>query len=121
MEEVWKTLDENLYPDLDIYQVSSHGRVRSVYRRYDYDDGRSLVRKAYIRKTFVCERGFVGVTLISESGKRSTVRVHRLVADHFLSRGEGHKHVLHVDGDRLNNNVDNLLWVKHISKSTYIP
>lgn len=119
--EKWKRLDSSLYPNLDIYEISNHGRVRSIHRRYIYDDGRVLERKAYIRRTFVCERGFVGVTLVTEDDVRKTIRVHRLVADHFLVRGAGHKHVLHVDGNRLNNRSDNLLWVRHISKTTYIP
>lgn len=39
-----------------------------------------------------------------------TFKVHRLVADAFLPNPDHLPYVLHLDGDRTNNNVSNLCW-----------
>ena len=117
MSERWEILK---LPGFDIYEVSSRGRVRTRNRIYEYDDGDVRRLKSYIRKLFMCSRGFVSVTLFDVDGRRRTFRVHRLVALHFLPQ-HGKRHVLHVDGNRRNNSVENLLWVDFISKTTYIP
>ncbi len=117
MSEKWKVLE---LEGLDIYEISSYGRVRTRARIYEFDDGSTREYRPYLRKLFQCARGFVSVTLLDDNGKRHTLRVHRLVALHFLPR-HGKRHVLHVDGNKRNNMVNNLLWVDFISKTTYIP
>lgn len=42
--------------------------------------------------------------------KSRNQRVHRLVALTYLGSGNGLKEVNHKDGDKLNNNLDNLEW-----------
>lgn len=118
--EVWKEIEREGF---GIYEVSSWGRVRTRSRIYQYSDGTERSYKRYIRKLFICARGFVSVTLLDSVNNRArTFRVHRLVAEHFLPRYEGSRHVLHVDGNKRNNNVSNLLWVSHINKgNTYLP
>ena len=120
--ETWKALDPIKYSDYEIYQVSSWGRVRSVDRIYEYENGKKLERRRYMRRLFVCARGFVSVTLFNTSTKKNrTFRVHRLVADTFLAESETSRHVLHIDGNRKNNKRSNLMFVRHISKDTYTP
>ena len=67
------------------------------------------VRKAFILKP---TRHFgycvVGLTCC---GKTSQVRVHRLVAEAFLSHDQEKTEVHHIDHDRGNNDVSNLKWV----------
>ncbi len=46
--------------------------------------------------------------------KTHTKAVHRLVAETFLEKVEGKNEVNHIDGDRRNNNVNNLEWVTHL-------
>lgn len=45
------------------------------------------------------------------NGKQKNKAVHRLVAETFLPNPENKPLVDHIDGDRLNNNLDNLRWV----------
>lgn len=53
--------------------------------------------------------GYRRVTL-SKDGKTKRFFVHRLVALHYLPNPAGSEVVNHKDGDKLNNNVDNLEW-----------
>ena len=79
-----------------IYDISSMGRVRS------FETG-------YIYKTFVNQRGYPVITL-RKGKERTTKRIHRLVALAFIYNTEGKPQVNHLDGNKLNNNVENLEW-----------
>ena len=50
------------------------------------------------------------VTLLIE-GKQKRMRVHRLVAETFIPNPDEKPFVNHIDGNRSNNNVENLEWV----------
>ena len=54
--------------------------------------------------------GYPKVTLMRD-GKKHEVRVHRLVAEHFIPNPEGKPIVNHKDSNRSNFAVDNLEWV----------
>lgn len=49
-------------------------------------------------------------TAIYKDGKRVNVKTHRLVATSFISNPENKPLINHKDGDKTNNNVDNLEW-----------
>jgi hypothetical protein len=38
--------------------------------------------------------------------------VHRIIAETWLPNPENHPHITHLDGNKWNNSVDNLAWVK---------
>lgn len=91
-QERWKTIE--LFPE---YEVSNHGRVRT------YKTGRIL-------RMNVNQYGLLQVGLM-----RDGVQYHRsvplLVAKAFLKPSEGPFDTpINLDGDRLNNRVENLLW-----------
>lgn len=48
---------------------------------------------------------------IRKDGKPRTNTIHRLVAEAFLPEIEGKPQVNHKDGDKTNNNIENLEWV----------
>lgn len=50
---------------------------------------------------------------IMRNAKRYTRYVHRLVAECFLDNAEGYTEVNHIDGNKANNDVNNLEWCNH--------
>jgi len=86
-----------------LYDVSSLGRVRSLYGRLP--DG--AVMK---------DRDSLGYRRVSlrRDGKYKDIMVHRLVANAFLGAKENME-VNHIDGDKSNNRLSNLEWTTHVA------
>ena len=49
--------------------------------------------------------------VLSNNGIPKTIKVHRLVALHFIDNPNNYECVDHIDRNRTNNNIDNLRWV----------
>lgn len=102
--EKWKKID-----GCEAYEVSTHGKVRSVDRLV-----RGKMKNRHMRKGQVLSQvhsnGYLIVPL-SLDGKRVTRHVHRLVAEAFIERMEPTQEVNHKDGNKKNNYVENLEWV----------
>ena len=45
-----------------------------------------------------------------QNGKRKYVRVHRLIAETLIPNPNNFSQVNHIDGNKLNNNINNLEW-----------
>lgn len=62
---------------------------------------------------FISNQGYEIVSLPDENGKFKKFSVHRLVTQAF--RGEKTKEfvVNHLDGNKINNNINNLIWTTH--------
>lgn len=89
-----------------IYEVSDHGRVRSLNRV----DCRGQRRHSRIIKPRIESRsGYPTVQLFSD-GKPRSLRVHRLVAKAFLPNPDALPQVCHGDGNPTNNTLSNLRW-----------
>lgn len=85
-----------------LYEVSSHGRVRSLHH---HPTGRLL-------KTPPTSRGYPKVTLHS-GGSERTLSVHRLVGREFVGPCPDGMEIRHLDGNKVNNNLTNLCYGTH--------
>ena len=91
------------------YQVSNHGRVKSL-ARYRKNNGNSQsFQGERILKQSVNNKGYCIVELCRDS-KRKRHSVHRLVADAFIENNENREQVNHKDENKQNNHVENLEW-----------
>jgi hypothetical protein len=89
------------------YQVSNIGRVRSLDRLLTNSKGVSSNVKGRVLKPQVSGSGYYFVQL----GVGKAKQIHRLVALAFLPTTSNKSQVNHIDGNKLNNHVDNLEWV----------
>jgi hypothetical protein len=97
------TIDGGAY--VGRYQVSSNGMVRA----HPYAKMRGM-RPGRVLYQSLDNNGYPQVQLwICRSAK--TVKVHRLVAEAFLGERECGRTVNHIDGNKKNNNVENLEFV----------
>lgn len=108
MIEVWK--DIKGYKGL--YQISNLGRVKSLPKKRKNKSGTYSLYKEKIIKGNNC-KGNSGRSRIFLyiNGKRKQIKIHHLVALHFIAGYEANKTVNHIDGNRLNNHMDNLEWI----------
>jgi len=87
------------------YEVSDTGRIKSLKRK-----GKGTPHtQDLIRKTNYLPKGQELVSL-SKNGKVKTLLVHRLVAKAFLPNPNNYPQINHLDGNRKNNNLDNIEW-----------
>lgn len=102
IEEIWKDI-----PNYDgLYQASNLGRIKSI-ERMRFDNHNLLEEK--ILKPAIQENGYCRIGL-QKNNKRKSYQVHRLVALTFIPNLENKRTVNHIDGNKLNNNVNNLEW-----------
>jgi len=75
-----------------------------------YNDGRVYNKKynRFLKPIVVC--GYLHVDLYNNN-VRQRLKIHRLVALHYLNNVEGKDFIDHIDRDKTNNKVSNLRWV----------
>ena len=112
--EIWKDVKD--YEGL--YQVSNLGNVKSLDRIVETKNRGSYLRKGKIQKKSVNSFGYetVGFTV---NGKTKIYRVHRLVALSFIENLENKPQINHIDGNKTNNNVNNLEWCTPSENQTH--
>jgi hypothetical protein len=91
-----------------VYEVSNHGRVRSLPRKVFRSDGRVLPVKEKILHASR-KRMYLEVNLSTKSKSRHD-NIHVLVAEAFLKKPNWSDRVCHKDDNGHNNHVSNLYW-----------
>ena len=91
--EVWKEIQD--YPK---YFISNKGRV------YSFKSNKLLKLQEYAHYIYV---------ELYNNKKKKKIRLHRLIAIHFLENPDNKPYVHHIDGNWYNNDVSNLMWVTY--------
>lgn len=91
----------------DYYLISDTGEIKSV-------------KTGLIRKKNINHEGyyFVSISLGSRQDK-PTIKNHKAVAESFISNPNNYPVVNHKDGNKLNNNVENLEWCTYSENSKH--
>lgn len=105
MKEIWKDIK-----GIPFYQVSNLGNIRVVEHTIIRSNGKPLTIKTQIRKPFITKNGYVIVNTTIQN-RRIYIIVHRAVAEAFIDNPYNKEQVNHIDGNKQNNNVNNLEWV----------
>lgn len=107
MKEIWKDVKD--YEGL--YQVSNLGRIKSLvgWNGKKYIKREKIINPA-IQKTNKNKEYYRNVIGLVKIKKRKMAKVHRLVAEAFIPNPNGYPIINHIDGNPLNNIVENLEW-----------
>lgn len=102
--EIWK----DVRGFEDYYEISSKGNVRSKSRVVVTKKGVNRKLDSKIRVP-VKTKGYYSITF-SKNHKWSKFQIHRLVAKAFIPNPENKPCVNHINGNKLDNKVENLEW-----------
>ena len=104
--EIWKPL----VGFEGCYEISNYGVVRSLDRYVNTFRGSRLV-KGRILKGGGESNKYLNVYLATPDKKGQTYEIHRLVGKTFVPNPSNNPVINHKDGNKHNNNADNLEWV----------
>lgn len=102
-KEIWK----DVVGYNGVYEISNLGHIRSTDRVIMRKGSPSKLSGKRLKTHLV--QGYETVTL-HKNGKRKPEYIHRLVLIAFGERVPGKNTVNHIDGNKLNNKIDNLEW-----------
>lgn len=102
--EIWKDVEG--YEGF--YMVSSKANIKRL--AITDTTGRGYYKKPeLIIKQHINKFGYMNIRL-SKNGIQSNIKVHRIVAMAFIDNPENKPFINHIDGNKKNNDVNNLEW-----------
>ena len=105
MNEIWKPIRNfETY-----YLVSNLGRIKGL-KRLLFNGKGFYYKNEKILKSFNDGNGYK-ILGLNKNGLRTNFKIHRLVAQAFIPNPENKPQVNHINGDKLDNRVENLEWV----------
>jgi len=106
MNEIWKDVEGFE----GYYQVSNHGRVKSLKRMAACRGGAfRTIRERILKQGTANKRGHLNV-MLSREGTHKNQWVHRLVLKTFTNECPKGYQCCHNDGNPMNNHIENLRW-----------
>lgn len=99
-DEEWKDIPSDIIDGAKGYKISNYGRVKN--------------HKGRITDGHKHESGYLWVSIAPKQ-----YLLHRLVAKVFIYNPENKEQVNHIDGNKLNANVNNLEWCSNIENQIH--
>ena len=95
------------------YEVSDRGRVRSFNKTGTTAYPECRAAKAKILRPSLCRPSKYPCVMLHCSGRRTKIRIHKLVTEAFLGRCPRGLEVRHIDGKPRNTRLSNLKYGTH--------
>lgn len=112
--EIWKDVAD--YEGK--YAISNTGKIKSL--EFHRNTGRGgYVNKEKVLALYISNTGYNKICLLLNK-KRKYPFIHRLVAEAFIPNIKNLPCVNHIDGNKLNNCVENLEWVTYSENSEHM-
>ena len=98
-----------------LYQASNLGRIKSLERIAKKEYNNDRIVKERIMNGTKNQDGYLKVHFKNkERNIDKGLFIHRLVASAFIPNPNNLPQIIHIDGNKLNNNVDNLEWCTNL-------
>ena len=82
-----------------------------------YNDGSVFSKKSNIFLKPMKDKDGYHLVNLYKNRKSKSFKIHRLVGLHYLPKVQGKDIIDHIDGDKINNHVNNLRWTTNIENS----
>ena len=99
----------------EMYEINKKGEVKSIQRKIHRSSSQrsrayNIVIKERILKPVLQANGYFYVTLSDKQSGHHMIGIHQLLCRNYIENKENKKCVNHKDGNKLNNNLENLEW-----------
>ena len=112
--EKWK----NVKGYEELYEVSNLGKVkRKKHKRLDRNQ---ILQEREVKVIYPKNKRYAYLSLC-KNGKVTQKTLHRIIAEAFIPNPHNYPCINHIDGNKQNNNIDNLEWCtySHNNKEAY--